>query len=135
LVEQRYRLSKRLRAIYMLGDEGLVRAIFSSTSSQELDQTLKYLNLISQHDMRLINEYEKTLSDLNERKQELAAEVKHLMELKKRIQEQEKLLAIEQRKKSSLLKKLKAQREKAIAQIRGIQRIAKKHNLEELIET
>jgi murein hydrolase activator len=106
LGEQRHQLSKRLRAMYMLGDEGVVRVIFSSSSAIELDRSMKYLKKISQHDLALINTYKENLAELTKRKLKLTKEVKSLLSLKDSIKKQENMLEKDQASKSGLLHQL-----------------------------
>lgn len=114
LAEQRHQLSKRLRAMYMLGDEGVVRILFSSSNAQDLDQSLKYLKLISKNDIALISNYKKNLIELNRRRERLNREVKSLMTIKESMKTQEVQLENDQNSKAALLRTLANAKRKSI---------------------
>jgi septal ring factor EnvC (AmiA/AmiB activator) len=108
---QKKLLSRRLRAMYMIGEESLARLIFSSASAPDLDQTLKYLKIISDHDFTLIKSFQKNLKSLNSKKAALDKEIRKLLQIKERIKGQEQLLTNDQNSKSVILSKLKSQKE------------------------
>jgi murein hydrolase activator len=127
---QRSGLSKKLRAMYMIGDESAVRAIFSSSSSHELEKMLKYLRRVSNQDYRVIKSYEKNLSLLMRKKKALDSELKKLASLKSKIKTQEDILESNQKSKSVLLSKLEAHRKSTIKEIKGLRAKAEKTNQE-----
>ncbi len=124
--EQRSQLSKRLKAIYMLGDEGVVRVIFSSASAQDLNETLKYLKLISDHDYKLIKAHERNLRLLQVKNSLLTAEVRQLLQLKNKFQIQENKLSSDQGIKSKILGDLKSQKSNSMGQLTKLRALAKR---------
>lgn len=120
LAVQRSLMSKRLRAMYMIGDQGVVRAIFSSSGSHELDKFLRYLERISKQDYKMIKAYEKNLLSLKKRKLALDRELQKLARLKNRIKSQEIALESNQKSKSKLLESLEKNRKVAIGKIKGL---------------
>lgn len=132
--QQRATLSKRLKAIYMLGDEGVVRVIFSSASAQDLDESLKYLKLISDHDYKTIKSYQKNLLQLNSKKILLKKEVKSLITLKNKLQNQEELLGADQSIKSEILKNLKDERAHSLAKLNKLRELAVDKNESNLFD-
>ena len=117
---QRRLLSKRLRAMYMIGDEGVVRALFSSSSSHELDKLMKYLRRFSNQDYRVIKSYEKNLSLLKKKKTALDSELQKLAQLRTKIKDQETVLDGSQKSKTKLLTQLEENRKKTIHKIKGL---------------
>ncbi len=133
LKEQRHQLSKRLRAMYMLGDEGVVRVLFSSSSAQDLDQSLKYLKLISKYDIELIRNYKKNLTELNRRRERLNREVKSLLTIKESMKRQELQLETDQNSKAALLQKLAADKRKTIEKMAALRGKAEDEQMLDLI--
>lgn len=134
LAGQRSLLSKRLRAMYMIGEEGVVRAIFSSSGSHELDKFLRYLERISKQDYKMIKTYEKNLAALNRRKHALDRELQKLAKLKVSIKSQETALESNQRSKAKLLNSLEVNRSVALGKIKGLRTKAEKLNAAALLE-
>ena len=121
---QRKNLAKRLKAIYMLGDDGVARILFSSLDANDLDQSLRFLKKISENDYRSIKLYEKNLATLVEKKNKVAAEVRGLIQLKQRLDQQEQRLTSEQLSKGKLLQELNRNRENALKNITNIRKVA-----------
>jgi septal ring factor EnvC (AmiA/AmiB activator) len=135
IAQQRRLLSKRLRAMYMLGDQPLVRTIFSSTSSQDLEKSVKYLKLIAQEDHKLIQSYEKNLKTLRERSKRLEREVAKLTNIKDRMRDQEKVLERDQNSKKTILGQLKVSKEQNLAKLNGLRKKAAAQQLDDLLNT
>lgn len=131
---QRQHLSKRLRAIYMLGGDSVARVIFSSVSSQDLNRSLRYLKIISDHDYKQIKAFEKKLSSLNAKRLRLKKEVKKLLVFKERLQRQEQLLARDQGEKSKLLEGLKSDRAKRMQNIENLRKLARVSQTYDLLD-
>ncbi|MCB0350256.1 MAG: peptidoglycan DD-metalloendopeptidase family protein [Bdellovibrionales bacterium] len=134
ITEQRALLSDRLRAIYMLGDDAVVRVIFSSASAQDLDQSLKYLKLISDHDYKRIKSFETNLKTLKIKKDTLNAEVRRLLTLKDKFQTQEKRLALDQESKSAILERLNLARADSLTRLTKLRKLAKQEGAEGLFD-
>ncbi len=133
LNEQRHQLSKRLRAMYLIGDEGVVRVLFSSSSAQDLDQSLKFLRLISKHDIELIRNYRHNLQELNRKRERLGREVKSLLSIKDRIKKQELQLETDQTSKAGLLHKLAAEHRRTIEKMAALRGKAEDQQLLDLM--
>lgn len=115
--KQRRQLTKRLKAIYMLGDEGVARIVFSSANAQELDQSLKYLKMISDHDYARIKDFEKNLKLLHRKRGFLKNEVQTLAGIKEKLRLQEQALMNDQKSKSGLLEKMNDERQNTISKL------------------
>ena len=70
--KQRSSLSKRVRTLYMLGEDKFLRAVFSANNSEDLQQTLKYLKIFSEQDYRLIRSYESNLAILSKKRKSVS---------------------------------------------------------------
>lgn len=132
--QQRHQLKTRLRAIYMLGEEGVARIIFSSTSPQELDQSLKYLKLISDNDYHMIKSFEKNLKTLSQKRDRLNAEVRSMLVVKEKLKAQESLLNSDQATKARILSELKSEKDKTMQKLAFIRGTAEKQNLADTLD-
>lgn len=133
LNEQRHQLAKRLRAMYLIGDEGVVRVLFSSASAQDLDQSLKYLKLISKHDIELIRHYRNNLQELNRKRERLGHEVRNLLSIKDKIKKQENQLEVDQSSKAGLLKKLASDHRRTMEKMAALRGKAEDQQLLDLM--
>jgi murein hydrolase activator len=131
--EQRHRLAKRMRAIYMFGEEGVARVVFSSASTQDLDQSLKYLKLISDHDYALIKSFERNLKIYKIKREKLNATVRQLAKIKIDLKNEEQRLANDQNQKADILNNLKSAREKSLSKIQIIRKAVAGTELQSLL--
>lgn len=129
LKEQREYLSLRLRSFYMLQGQSSVRIIFSSESAYDFDRNLNYLKRLTNRDYQLIQDFEATLAELNEKRSILRMRVERLVRTQQRLNGQEKILSDEQFSKSKLIDQLRASRQ---LQIKRLQLLREKteHNIE-----
>ncbi len=131
---QRDQLKSRLRAIYMLGDDSVVRIVFSAASAQDIDQTLKYLKLISDNDYKQIKSFERNLKLLSDRRERLKREVRSLLTARESLKKQETRLNRDQITKSRILNELKRERDLTLKNIETIRRVAQKENNEDILD-
>lgn len=117
---QRGGLSRRLRALYKTGQNQLMRLIFSTTSSQELHQNLKYMRVITEQDYKLIKGHQINLAKLKQTKQKLNLEVKKLIAVRSLLKQQEADLESEQATKTALLKGIENRKSKVISNLNQI---------------
>lgn len=122
LSEQKKHLSKKLRTLYILGEDKVARAIFSANNSEDIQKTLKYLKIFSEQDLRLIKTYESNLSILKNKKERLDNELKKLLVLRKQLEKQESLLTKDQDAKSDFLKHLNSKKGAALARLKTIRK-------------
>lgn len=134
IAKQREQLRGRLKMIYMMGDDGVAKIIFSSLSAQDLDQSLKYLKLISDNDYRLIKSYEKNKFVLSQAHDKLKIEVKKMIGIKEKLKNQEMLLNRDQMAKTHILRALKTEREGVLQSLTAIRNEADKKNLHNFLD-
>lgn len=125
LERQQKGLSKRLRALYMLNGQGALRILFSFDNSMEFDRNLKYLKLISDRDVEMINNYKEILNELNQRRNDLKQQVLRLVALNKKIEMQEGELNKDQGTKTALLQSLKKQRQHYLKRMKDLRQVPK----------
>lgn len=126
---QRRQLKNRLKVIYMMGDDGAAKIIFSSLSAQDIDQSLKYLKLISDNDYRLIKSYEQNKVLLAEKRDRLKSEVKRMVVVKEKLKNQESQLNRDQETKTRMLRNLKLERESMLQSLNAIRKKASEEEM------
>jgi septal ring factor EnvC (AmiA/AmiB activator) len=106
LEKQRSYLRRRLRAMYMLSQEGAQGVLFAQRQAFEFDAVLRNLRIVADADHRAIQNYQKNLQQLAKSRTRLKSQVARLLKIEKRIESQEKLLAAEHLAKSKLAEDL-----------------------------
>jgi septal ring factor EnvC (AmiA/AmiB activator) len=104
--KQRGHLKRRLRALYKLSGRGYVGMLFSSGSSLELDETLRFLKIVTESDYHLIRSFQQNVVTYKVQKHRLRGQIDKLVVLEKNIKKQEGLLASEHRAKSKIASEL-----------------------------
>lgn len=113
-------LRARLRAIYRISGEGYLAMIFSQKSGHDLDQTLKYLKIITNHDYDQIKSYQAKLNLLSEQKQKLKAVVKKYLAVQEEIKKNEQSLINEHKSKTKMISQLEKRYAKQLNQLKTL---------------
>lgn len=103
-------LSKRLRLMYKLNSQLLVRILFSSTNAHELSKNLLFLKKLSHRDSEFLESLKFNIESLQTSKDQLRGKVKKLIALKNALKTQERELENKQKYKMSLISKVKRKR-------------------------
>jgi len=114
--EQEVILSKRLKAIYKRGEWTALRLLFNASSISEVAYNLKIMKRIAQVDLELINQHNRFVSILSDRKNEL-------LELEKKIENTMFTIA---QNKMDLIKKRRS-REVILEQVHNKREYYEKH--------
>lgn len=128
---QKTLLAERLRAIYQLGGQSLVRLFMSTASSSEMERNLKILGIIAQKDLDLIKDYTRDVKDLQSKKQKLAERREKLKRLAERISQQEKNLIAEQTLKNKILDGIRKNKLFALSKINSLREKSLQYNIED----
>lgn len=108
--KQRQQLRKRLRALYKLSGEGFLAIVFSQTSIKDLDESLRFLKIVTENDYRLIRSYQENVALYKAQKNKLKGQVERLVSIEKKIKKQEGLLAHDHKEKTKIVSELDRQR-------------------------
>jgi septal ring factor EnvC (AmiA/AmiB activator) len=119
---QRMALSKRLRTLYKVGENQLMRLVFSATSSQDLYQNMKYMRLMTEQDYKLIKKHQMNLTKLRDTKTRLQLEVKKLVSVRNLLHRQEVALEKEQESKARVLSHLNQKRQEKISDLKAMRK-------------
>lgn len=104
--KQRIHLRKRLNALYKLSGRGYVGMLFSRGSSLELDETLRFLKIVTDADYNMIRSYQENIAAYKAQKHKLRGQIDKLVALEKNIKRQEGLLANEHQAKTKIASEL-----------------------------
>lgn len=122
IAAQKIQLRRRLRALYKLSGQGYVGILFSRTNATDLDETLRFLKIVTDNDYKLIKSYKENVATYIVQKEKLKAQVERLVGIEKRIKKQEGLLAVQQQSKSKIVSELDRTRTANLDQVRSIRR-------------
>lgn len=122
IAKQRVQLRRRLRAVYKLSGEGYVGIIFSQRSPADLDETLRFMKVITENDYRLIQNYQTNIATYKAHRTKLDAQVQRLVGIEKKIKTQESLLAKEHKSKSKFVSELDRKRAQEVARIKTLRK-------------
>ena len=128
---QKTALAERLRAIYQLGGQSLVRIFMSTASSSEMERNLKIMGIIAQKDLDLIKDYTRDVKDLQVKKQKLAGRLEKLKLLAEKISKQEKNLLAEQNLKNKILDGIRRNKLFAMNKINSLREQSLQYNIED----
>lgn len=115
-------LRRRLRALYKMSGQGYVGILFSRTNAADLDETLRFMKIVTDNDYRLIRSYRENVATYKVQKDKLKAQVEKLVAVEKQIKKQEGLLAVEQESKSKIVSELDKERSASLATIKSLRR-------------
>jgi murein hydrolase activator len=120
--KQRIQLRRRLRALYKMSGQGYVGILFSRTNASDLDETLRFLKIVTDNDYKLIRSYKENVATYTAQKEKLKAQVERLVAIEKRIKKQEGLLAVQQQSKSKIVSELDRKRTANLDRIKSIRK-------------
>lgn len=132
--EQKDQMRDQLRTLYVLGGQGTMRILFSSTSAHDLDRNLKFLKILSEINQETITHYQKTVKSLKLEREELKGKVKKLLVVRSEVKLEEQKLKDQHQSKAQLLSKLKGQKRKHITALRKLRKQTKSLKLDEINE-
>ena len=115
-------LRRRLRALYKMSGQGYVSILFSRKNAGDLDETLRFMKIVTDNDYKLIRSYRTNIATYKVQKEKLKAQVEKLVAVEKKIKAQEGLLAVEQNSKSKIVSELDKERSTSLAKIKTIRR-------------
>jgi septal ring factor EnvC (AmiA/AmiB activator) len=118
--KQRRQLKRRLRALYKLSGEGFLGVVFSQRSAPELDESLRYLKIVTDNDYKLIRSYQGNLAAHKVQSKKLRAQVERLVGIEKRIKKQELLLTDEHKAKSQVVSELDRHRSASLSRMQSL---------------
>jgi len=114
-------IAKRLRAIYKMGDLGYLTPLLAVSSTAEVQQHIKYLQIISDSDRQLLNDTEITMHTIREEQTKLQQQREETLSVQKTIAEQQKQIRAQQKEKEKLLAKIMTDKQQYAALIQRLE--------------
>ncbi len=129
---QREGLRRRVRGLYLLNGQTAMRSVFSSESSVEFDRNLRFLKKITDRDYGLIKNYQKTLTALQKKRQQLDRRVRSLARIQSALKRQEQQLQADQAAKGELLTRLKDSQSRHLNELKDLRKSQANEGLSDL---
>lgn len=120
LREVRKRLQKRLRALYVLGEGGGVRALIGAESFEDLSYRRRLLEVLAKNDVILVEEHARAQRRVEERRALHAALLAEAQEAARRIEEERELLALTREERAAAIARIDAEKELYMRAVREI---------------
>lgn len=114
-------MAQRLRAMYKMGDLGYLKPLLATSSTADIQQHLKYLQIISDSDRQLFNETEVTMRAIREEQAKLEQQREETLSVQKTIAEQHKQIRAQQKQKEVLLAKIMTDKQQYAALIQRLE--------------
>ncbi|MBX9766160.1 MAG: peptidoglycan DD-metalloendopeptidase family protein [Bdellovibrionales bacterium] len=122
MLQKKQKLLGRLKAMYKLGDSGILRMVFTADSHRDLDIGMRFLKNMVEADYRLIQDFQASLRELSGKKDFLKKQEMRLGQLEKKIRIREESLISKQKVKGEILGRIEqdhALRAEELKKIRG----------------
>ena len=126
---QKRGLSGRLRTIYKMKGQAVLRILFSAASPQDLERNMRFLSLVAKKDIELIRSFQDNRRKLLSKKDKLQKKVRALLKVKRKIKKSETQLAAEQRKKSQIVQAIEKEKGWYLSQIKELRKRSKNLDL------
>lgn len=125
-------LAKRLRAIYKMGDLGYLTPLLAMSFHSDVQQQIKYLQIISERDVELINTAEKDMQAILEQKNALEKRKQQAERARKEIKEKQAQINLQRQQKDALLQRIQNNKRQVALVIERLEASSRK--LEELLK-
>lgn len=120
LAEVQARLRKRLRALYVLGEGGGVRALIGAESFEDLSYRRRLLETLAKNDVVLVEEHARARQRVEERRALHAALLAEAQEAARRIEEERELLALTREERAAAIARIDAEKELHVRAVKEI---------------
>ncbi|MGE0632790.1 MAG: murein hydrolase activator EnvC, partial [Pseudobdellovibrionaceae bacterium] len=124
-VQKKKQIRDRMLATYRMGNQGLLRTLFSVTSAGELDRSMKILSRVSKKDFEMVKEFLAMQELLKKEKENLIAQETLLKTLSSRLQEKETTLLEDQVGKGKLLAQIRIAKGRDLAKLASLRKKTK----------
>ncbi len=121
---QKKLLSRRIRILFKMGEQGTLQTIFSSQTAFELDRNLAFLKRIADRDYELIQNFEINMKLIKNKRLKLKKNIVRLVSMEHRLKNQESSLEREQKSKSQLLQQIRETRRNYLTQMKILRKKA-----------
>ena len=119
LAKSKKHLSRRLRAVYRLKDDGVLPILLQAESVSDLTKRYRYLTLIMKQDREALEDYARQSETLAAHQHQLEGDRSQLLALRDDLRSEKQQLLSVRRKKTALLMKVHQKKELYLAMIRA----------------
>lgn len=120
LAEVQGRLLRRLRALYVLGEGGGVRALIGAESFEDLSYRRRLLETLAKNDAILVQEHARAKQRVEERRALETALLAEAEEASRRIEEERELLAVTRQERAAAIARIDAEKELYVRAVKEI---------------
>ncbi len=120
LAEVNGRLLRRLRALYVLGEGGGVRALIGAESFEDLSYRRRLLETLAKNDVILVQEHARAKRNVLERRALESALLLEAEEVRRRLEEQRELLSVTRAERSAAIARIDAEKELHVRAVKEI---------------
>lgn len=114
------RLLRRLRALYVLGEGGGVRALIGAESFEDLSYRRRLLETLAKNDVILVQEHARAKDHVKQRRALQAALLSEAEDARRRIEEQRELLAVTREERSAAIARIDDEKELHVRAVKEI---------------
>lgn len=114
------RLRMRLRALYVLGEGGGVRALIGAESFEDLSYRRRLLETLAKNDVLLVQEHARAKESVKERRAHQAALLAEAEDARRRIEEQQELLAVTREERAAAISRIDEEKELHVRAVKEI---------------
>lgn len=114
-------VATRIRAIYKMGDLGYIAPLLAMSSESDVQQQIKYLQTIAQHDVQLMKASRRDMQTLISKKDALEKKMQAIAETTQKIEQQEQDITAQKQQKTALLQRIQNDKEQFAQAIKTLE--------------
>lgn len=118
-------LKRRVISMYKMGEGGVVRILFSSRSVNDLSRRYKYINIIIDSDVKLLDKYNENKNALETEKERLENMRSDMLSLKSNVEAKKKEIAVEKGKRLVFLNSIRKEKDVHLSAIKELEKTSK----------
>jgi murein hydrolase activator len=132
--DQKIHLKRRLRALYKLSGEGYMGIIFSQVNPVDLDETVRFLKIVTDNDYQLMRSLQTNIAMHKQQRDRLRGQIGKLVAIEKNIKQQEKLLVTEHHAKSKIVSELDREKNANIKKLKSLRTKSRNLALDDVLK-
>lgn len=118
-------LKRRVASMYKMRESGVMRILFSSHSFNDLSRRYKYINIIIDSDMELLDRYNENQKTLETEKEKLENMHSDMLSLKNSVEAKKKEVAAEKGRRLAFLNSIRKEKGVHLSAIKELERTSK----------
>ncbi len=114
-------LSKRLRAIYKMGDIGYFTPLLAMSSYDNMQQQIKYLHLLSKNDLQLIEDSKQNMQKITKQETLLRKQKEKNVRAQQELEKQQAAIRAQRTQKAQVLQQITRDKQQYLAMIKKLE--------------